>query len=231
METNNTIQELKNGLLSIDFYQSFPMMIPFIGDYYISDNHKRMLLVGESFYFPDESTIHLDAEKWYNYSKDDLTTTIDGEEEREWINCDGLLRNPNWNKGHKMYINLNNSIKKTNLDFKARPIDEVAFTNFFVRPAIKGKSIQNYANKSDIEKDIQKANEVLENVLGILKPDVLIFVSKYAFECVSKNIFDKFTNMKLDFFSHPCSRCWNCKDSSRGRYAFLKLLNEYFVQA
>ena len=229
MGINNTIQELKK----IDFYQRFPMMIPFIGDYYISDKHKKLLLVGESFYFPDKSTIHLDAEKWYQASEKDLSV-VEGEngkkeEEKEWINCKDLLENNKWKKGHKMYIELNNTIGKMKLTFDARPIDEIAFTNFFVRPAIKGKSIKNYKNKSDVEIDKQKANKVLESVLQILNPDVLIFVSKYAFECVDKNIWNKFANMKVNYFKHPCSPCWNCNDSSRGKNAFLKMLKENFV--
>lgn len=234
MDTNNTTQDLKNQLLGIDFYQRFPMMIPFIGDYYISDNHKKMLLVGESFYFPKNSKIHLDAGKWYQASEKDLCV-VEGEngekeDEKEWINCKNLLENKKWNKGHSMYINLNNSIKTTNLDFKARPIDEVAFTNFFVRPAKKGKSIKEYEATSDIEIDKQKANKVLESVLQILKPDVLIFVSKYAFECVDKNIWGNFENMKVDFFSHPCSTCWNCYNSPRGKINFQVFLEKYFVQ-
>ena len=232
METNSNIQKLKQQLSEIDFYKQFPMMIPFIGDYYISTNHRRMLLVGESFYLPKSSTIHLDAKAWYQASENQLKT-VDGEkgkkeDEKEWINCDGLLK-CDWNsKGHKIYQELNTWIGKTRLLFKSRPIDEIAFTNFFVRPAIKGKSIKDY-KKVDKEIDKEKANEIFKCVLNVLQPNIVIFVSKFAYECVDKTIVKNNKDMVVDYVVHPCSTCWHCNNAARGKIDFLILLEKHFV--
>ena len=68
---------MKEQLSGIDFYKRFPIMIPFIGDHYLSNQHKKMLLVGESFYFPEKSEIHKNADIWYNASQEDLGVVIE----------------------------------------------------------------------------------------------------------------------------------------------------------
>lgn len=51
---------------SIPFYKHHPYMIPFVGEDYDSPKHKKLLLIGESHYLPKGSTVHYDANAWYN---------------------------------------------------------------------------------------------------------------------------------------------------------------------
>lgn len=207
-------------------------MIPFIGDYYLSDQHKKMLLVGESFYFPKASTIHKNATQWYNSTQNDLHDVFeDGEivKEIDWINCDGLLRCDWKSKGHKIYKELNKWIGKTNLNFDGKkPIEQIAFTNFFIRPAKKGLSIAKY-KKDEIIIDVEKSNQVFKCVLKVLQPDIVTFVSKFAYQNVDKQTFTAVQNIKEDYVCHPCSICWNCDDCQHNRYYFEQILNEKFV--
>ena len=206
-------------------------MIPFIGDYYLSDQHKKMLLVGESFYFPKASTIHKNATQWYNSTQNDLHDVFeDGEivKEIDWINCDGLLRCDWKSKGHTIYKNLNASIGNAFSSYTLRPMDEIAYTNFFVRPALKGLSISKYKKKERIT-DIGKANNVLESVLNVLNPDITLFVSKYAYKNVDLNIINQYKNMFVNFVCHPASAWWYRSDCIHNREYFAYVLNEKFI--
>jgi hypothetical protein len=40
-------------------------MIPFVGDDYESSKHKKLLLIDESHYMPEGSTVHHDVNSWY----------------------------------------------------------------------------------------------------------------------------------------------------------------------
>lgn len=228
-----TIKQLKNALSEIEFYTQFPTMIPFVGDYYISDQHKKMLLVGESFYFPNASTIHKDADKWYNAKQKDLGIVIeDGkpEKEIEWIDCDGLLRSDWSADGHAMYKNINTAIKEVLTHYHNRPIDEIAYTNFFVRPALRGLSFNEYKKYGDITEDVKYANKVLENVINILAPNLLVFVSKSAFDTANKAYLNANPNLNVEFVCHPADPFhWPKKKYPHNKEKFLRILKEKFV--
>ena len=53
-----------SSLLSLPFYSSHSYMLPFVGDDYDSPKYKKLLLVGESHYVPEGSTVHHDANAW-----------------------------------------------------------------------------------------------------------------------------------------------------------------------
>lgn len=67
-------------------------MMPYIGADYISALHSKLLILGESFYLPKESTIHLDPVAWYSSNQGLLAITENEcEDEVKWINCRELL--------------------------------------------------------------------------------------------------------------------------------------------
>ncbi len=231
MEKN--IQELKEQLSEIDFYKRFPIMIPFIGEHYLSDQHKKLLLVGESFYFPKKSEIHKNADIWYNATQEDLGVVIEEgkpAKEKEWINCDGLLRSDWKSSGHKIYININAAIREKIPHYHKRPIDEIAYTNFFVRPAIKGQMFKNYKKNGSITVDIKYANMILETVIGILNPDLLVFVSKDAFDMANIQQLKNNPNLDVEFVCHPADPFhWGVKTYKHNRDKFLRILEEKFL--
>jgi hypothetical protein len=225
-----TIKQLKNELSEIEFYTRFPTMIPFVGDYYISAQHKKMLLVGESFYFPEKSEIHKNAEIWYHSYQSDLTI-IDGEKESEYVNCEGLLNGEWKSPGHKIYRNLNAAIGKVVPCCKQRPINEIAFTNFFLRPAIEnGKSFQLDEREGGIDLDLIYSKNVLKDVIDILTPDLIVFVSIYAFKVGSNKLQKLFPDLDIEFVCHPADPFhWQNKNYEHNEDKFLRILKEKFV--
>ena len=79
--------DFDTSLKQIPHYQAYPAMLPFVGEEYISEQHKKVLVIGESHYLPKESTVHHDAEAWYAGSQESLN-----DKEVAWINtCELIL--------------------------------------------------------------------------------------------------------------------------------------------
>lgn len=176
----STIEELKSKLKQIDFYKQYPVMVPFVGDNYISNNHKRLLVVAESYYFSkdacmSDNSLYKSPDVWYKSTQND----IEDKNLLNWIDCNNLL-SKKWNvkSGHKIYMCIEGCLRKANLESEIgkKLINEIAFTNFFIRPALEGQSffVNDYCKKIDIEKSI----DILTKVVIELKPDVIIFTSK-----------------------------------------------------
>ena len=209
-------------LESIEHYKKFPTMIPFIGESYASNKHKKLLLIGESNYFPKDSKIHLSAEEWYNSNQDDLT-----DEEIEWIDCQGLL-NCEWKSdGHFIYRELNSSINSLNFKYNNRPIDEVAFINFFQRPAEDGNSFRTLC----IEKDVEVAINTISSVIEIIHPNVIVLTSKFAWDNGGYVLKDRYKEIYIDFVCHPGTggRYWHNKEYPHGKKKFLSILKKKFI--
>lgn len=216
MDTKN----IKQKLSKIGFYQQFPVMVPFIGEYYLSDKHKKLLLVGESYYLPNETVIHHSASNWYKSKQEELD-----DEEVEWINCHGLLTCDWESNGHQIYRELNKCIFSLKLDKDKRAIDEVAFTNYFQRPAEKeGESFKYFCT----EEDIIQSDEILDQVIQIIKPDIVIFVSKYAWDVGGQKIKEKHKNIVVDFVCHPGTggRYWHNEEYPHNKKKFMQLLRK-----
>ena len=105
--------DLNEQLSEIQFYKQFPAMKPFIGEFYNSDKHKKLLLVGESYYLPNETNLHHSPIKWYDSNQNELD-----DEEIEWINCSGLLTCDWTSDGHHIYRELNKCIFSLKFDIK-----------------------------------------------------------------------------------------------------------------
>ena len=111
----------------------FPGMKPWIGDHYRDERHKRLLVVGESHYLPEGSTIHRDPDVWYTRSQNDLT-----DKEREWISTSGNISGE-WSRAHTICREIARELSRT-LDERGLPPDDfvfrhIVYCNFFLRPA------------------------------------------------------------------------------------------------
>lgn len=207
--------DFDSALQDIDHYKVYPAMIPFVGSHYVSSEHPRVLLFGESNYLPKDSTVHLDAEVWYKGSQNNLN-----DDEINWINCQELL-NGKWNprSGHKNYININKAIES--VDFGTggrRGMDHVAFMNAFQRPS---PETQGTMKGHSTDTDILKSSAVIGSVIKILEPDCVIFTSKYAWGEFHSKIG---TQAKVHWVNHPTSPFqWPKAD---GRDKFIQLLKD-----
>ncbi len=215
--------EIQSKLSKIAFYKQFPAMIPFIGDNYNSTKHKKLLLIGESYYLPNETTLHHSATNWYQSNQDQLD-----EDEIEWIHCNGLLTCDWESDGHHIYRELNSCLFSLGMENNKRAIDEIAYTNYFQRPSEKeGESFKYFCT----ELDVKKSNEILTSVINILDPEVIIFVSKYSWDIGGRNIISTFNNIVVDFVCHPGTggRYWHNKEYPHNKNKFIKLLKKNFI--
>jgi hypothetical protein len=195
--------EIYNELLyNVPHYKKHSHMIPFIGKYW--EKYKKLLVLGESHYLPEWSepdTIN----NWYTLTTDDLD-----EEEISWTNTSKLIDNTWYEaKADTIFRNIDYAI----IDSGFRPqYDEydnsysyIAYMNFFQRPANKtGGSI----NANSMDKTI--ANETLQKVVEIIKPDFLFFASSKSWDCLDKSIFKYLIDSnKIGHSCHPATSYWN----------------------
>ncbi len=217
---NASIKSFDDSLMKIVHYQSFPAMLPFVGEDYDSANHSKMLIVGESFYFPEDSTLHKDPAKWYS-----ATQVLLNPEEIAYIDCKGLLE-CDWNYGgHKIYREINACLAELNLPFHDRPVSNISFTNAFMRPATESGNSFKYCC---VEQDVAESVKVLTDIISILRPDIVIFVSKYAWDTVGWKIKSQVKETAFDFVSHPADPFhWNDESYEHGRDKFIMLLKKW----
>ena len=115
-----------------------------------------------------------------------------------------------------------------------------AFMNYFQSPAFaRGKS------KDPSEKDLEVAKATLKEVIGVLRPDVVVFLSTNAFRAYigsekyedEKTAEHRFLYCKKDgdepdFYGvvHPTCRWWNNRAGMYGRVAFKHIMDMLWGQ-
>ncbi len=209
--------DLKEGV-----FERFPELIPAVGDNYWSNNHSRLLLVGESNYFKDDLELISNfkhASDWYTGDKSKLIP----ESKRNDVN--------NW-KGSRGHNNIYKSMKKVLNEIGTEKFEkgllwEAAYYNYFLRPASVTKSSKCF-DKDCEEIDCQVSYLALRGIIDEIEPDIIVFVSKFAY---SKFIeyYDKekdyYGNVIVSCVNHFSHACWTQPD---GQQKFENLLREYW---
>ena len=198
-----------------------PAMFPFIGSDYVNPSHQKLLIIGESYYFPNDSTVHLDAEEWYQ-----TTETKLNEKEIGYIHCRDLV-GCDWRAaGHKMYREINSCLSSLELHYTDRAISHVSYMNCFFRPSsIPGESFRHCCQPSDIE----VALDLIPQIIDILNPDIIVFASKYAWDTVGHRI-KLNDSISSHFISHPTDPFhWNVASYPHGRKKFIQILQQEFM--
>lgn len=215
---------IEKGIMEEPIFERFPKLIPKGGENYWQGKHLKLLIIGESNYFRNDMESKSDfklAEKWYKGKNSRLIP----EEMKTNVN--------NWKSGGK-FNNIFKSIKTVLLeqginDFEKDLLHEFKYYNYFIRPATV------IGNNKFFEKDCKEVDCHISYVAlcGIInedKPNIVIFVSKYAYEKFKEyggTEINKFESVKLiDFVYHFSSRYWNELD---GKYKFENLLREHWV--
>ncbi|MEP4532680.1 MAG: hypothetical protein ABJ004_06315 [Cyclobacteriaceae bacterium] len=195
---------------NFDFYKKYPLMIPHVGVRYHSAK-TRVLVLGESHYLPANSPA-ITPDDWYNGSEESLTKA-----EKEYIHTQGVISNhiqdKNW-KGYNLFQNLGASFKKFEPYAQGNPFEQLAFYNYFLRPASHRISI------SQTKMDGQMAYDQFHQNIKILEPDLVIFSSVRAsgsFQYNKKKRGDSDPSVKVDFVPHAGMAWWNRKTK---RYEF-----------
>ena len=128
-----------------------------------------------------------------------------------------------------MYRELNACLGELNLPSHDRPVSHICYTNTFMRPAIEGDSLKNIC----VPQDFAMSIEVLTKVISILKPDLVIFASKWAWDSVGWRIAEQVSGVTFGFACHPTTggRYWNKKVYPHGREKFISLLTDWASKA
>lgn len=195
-----------------EFRMRFPEMSPYVGDCYrVAQEHGcALLVIGESHYLPDSSSIHKDCATWYASDHTKLDET-----ERSWINtrdiiCAELPKNfPNQAHGIFKY-----GYQKLNqwgpaFDDYRTLFSYTIFFNFYLRPANQGDTFRNLCTLQDNA----IANDNFMFMVKQYKPNGIVFLSRLAFaSCESKNGL----TIPVAGAPHPTCRWWNKKSGKYG---------------
>lgn len=204
---NSSTNKYDEKLKLINHYLNFPSMMPYIGKKYGELKSKKLLVIAESHYFPKNSSIHLNAEQWYESDASNLT-----EEEIYYINTRSVLET-DWNTvSDVVFKQINSKIQPFVDNSEERAMNYVAFMNCFQRPGETGESIQKTCNHLDIQKSYSTVN----SVINAIKPDIILFTSKFAWDNVGLKVCQNqdFKNQKFEFSCHPATggRYWHNKN-------------------
>ena len=201
---------IENELDKVEHYQNFPIMKPFIGENYFNAK-KKVLIIAESHYFGSISNINTGPTKWYSSTLKDLH-----ESKYDNINTRKVVENST----HPVFKELENVLSKSMEKFKNRAINNIAYMNAFQRPANKtGQSVKELATSMDFKIGIKTVTQVIE----ILKPDYVIFISKYSWDKIGKQL-HKAENIKYEFVNHPASWYWHNSKFPNSKYKLIELL-------
>lgn len=203
-----------------DFRRRYPEFKPYEGENYeMAQQHNcALLVIGESHYLPDYSTIHKDCNAWYASDHTKLN-----EEERKWINISDQINGDlekGFNKSRwiwKLGYQKINQYGPTFADFRTLFKYTVCY-DFFLRPAnmVKdahgredGQSIAKILTPKD--KDIANAN--FRYMIEHYKPNGVVFLSRLAFDnCREKSAL----SIPIAGTPHPSCCWWNRKCGKYG---------------
>ena len=209
-------------LQKIPHYQAFPLMMPYVGPHYESEGHKKLLLIGESFYLPPESTVHKNHTEWYQKN-----ASVLNEEEIRYLDCRGLLEN---NTRHKMYHEIDRCLRTclSGLKDGEQATTHIAYTNAFLRPAAEsGKSFRYCCEHEETALSVQ----VTDTVVKALQPDLVIYLSICAWDYAGWQVADLNPTITFDHTCHPTAHFyWKREGYPRGYNKFIQLLKSQFIQ-
>ena len=198
-------------LKKIQFYKQYDQYLPFIGDDYSKD---RILLLGESHFFAKKNKKITCHEVWYKNDK----TALDDDQIR-WTNTRLVVENFKETTSRRaMFYKIDTALRETNYD---DGIQNIAFMNAFQRPASgKGEGIEAESV------DIKQSAKVINQVIGIIKPKILCFVSRKAYKKLSKKL--NFDQTLIHSVVHPTCYWWHRKTlkGTNGKEEFFKVLEE-----
>lgn len=188
-------------LQRIEHYQKHPQMMPFKGADYGKFGPKS-LLIAESHYLRKGSTIHLEAQSWYDCQASQL---VDHERSstytRRCLTKDGRT----WKiKAYTIFRNLEASLIEAGYPRADNTLRYVAFMNGFQRPAVSRLSIK--ASSVDLKYSLP----TIRAVLDAIKPDHVVFVSRKAYHAFGDQL-----DVPVCSAPHPASPWWN-RSSKRG---------------
>lgn len=238
-------------------FERFPELIPYVGENYYSSYHKKLIFIGESNYFPDEFEPLVEKIKRYGNStlltSDEIPFLHDFVEvfpdEYKWYKEYTGKPIPQSIKsfvgnaiGYKTFndnvFSLIERILEKNAGTKGSGLDQVAFYNYFLRPAVDKGKAKGFKPKP---LDREVAGAALCGIIECLHPQVIVFVSKLAFREFKKYLDYKncnyndisnfnihYNNTDIHAINHPNAWRYTRKDNpNHPRILLERILNEW----
>lgn len=204
-------------------FERFPELIPAVGcNYWREDGvHKKMLMVGESNYFPDyseEVSVFKDAEKWYHANTDKLIPQEMKSAVKNW---------KDYVTFNKVYKIIGEVLRERQIPYQ-EGLNESAFYNYFLRPALNGKD-KGFKPQA-IDKMI--SGIALTEIIKRLTPDIVIFLSKKAFieyEYYRTHYLSNSYSTQFYYVVHPASAWWYAYNGSLGQKRFKDILCRHWL--
>lgn len=211
--------EFDEDLNKITHYQQFPIMKPFIGRKYGKSTLPKILLIAESHYLPENSKVSIDCNKWYEMTENDLN-----DEERDYINTRAVASS-NWsNPGHMIFREIESNLRTIFEKDGDRIFNQTSFMNGFQRPSpYTGDSIKYFCSSIDID----KSSSTISDVIKVINPNHVIFISKFAWDNLGVRIKNDFENVNFYYVCHPASggRYWSKEGYPHGVKKFREILD------
>ena len=204
-----------NKLLEINFCKNSKthrLMLPYVGSEY---EKYKVLIVGESHYLGEDNDREKvkDFKKWLT-DKNEIKLI-----KPEYINTRWVVKEHCNNNNKQPFFSM---IKKEIINVE-KFWDKVSFMNFFIVPSING------SREIEALKDMkEKSLENFENVLDVIKPNYILFLSKKSY-CIFEKSNSKY--LKNTFgFGHPSSPWWSRKrkDGKKYKEEFKEKIEEIF---
>ena len=219
MEELKLDESYDNELKEIEFYKNsttHQYMLPYIGFNY--QEHK-VLLVAESHYLENDEDRKKVAnfKEWYE-DKGNISLSKKG---YEHIHTREVVQT--WfSNGNGLFQKIKKEFENANINIKYF-WERIAFMNFFIVPSTNG-SREIYSTKEVEEKSLSNFEEVIK----ILKPNYILFLSKRSYYIFEKKN-SEYLN-KTSSFSHHTSIWWyrKRKDGKKAKDEFKEKIETIF---
>jgi len=181
-------------LSKVKHYTNFPAMMPFVGSHYGDTNRMKIMLVGEINYLPPNCTLSENPKQWYKSTQSNLK-----ENEIAWLHCRNLLESRSKSPGLMFYRNLEIKMSELLGSSQIKALSTIIYMNGFQRPSPQSAtSIKKICRSIDIDIGVKTIDQVIE----ITKPDVVLIISKLAWEKLGRRLAEKNLNKGVEFICH-----------------------------
>lgn len=223
---DNDFRSIESEIVPEGIFNRFSRMMPMVGADY-EKQPAKILLVLESYYFDNKDlengSVFTNAENWY---KTKGATLIPKSSEKHVNMREDWICNPTEGPYPNIYRSLC-ALRGGDFESQCRSI---AIYNYFLRPAFNNNGTKGFGDKKYCtEDDRTVAFEAFCGVVGILKPDIVVFLSKFSFITFQKHN-KSFKDVVIENVSHPSSPWWNKNGGVYGRQKFESLLREHWVK-
>lgn len=218
-------------------FERFPELIPCVGVNYerADGKHKKLIFIGESNYFGKELetvSVFQNANEWYTGN----TNRLIPEAKRKDVSND---------TGYPPFVKafeIANSVLKNNgVEVGGERLHETAFYNYFLRPALNpGNGKAKKIKPEDIDREV--AGTALCEIIERLKPQVIVFLSKFSFVAFKQylnrknqnytnisNIDIRYNNIEIHGVVHPSSIWWYRNNGAYGWARLETILKENWL--